>query len=322
MRILNTAIKMALACLIASLIAQFLGFQYWITSGVIAVLSIQLTKKDSFTVAIKRSLDAILGLLGATLFFVVFGYHFWVFSIFVLVFAYASFKLKIQEGIVPVLVLVTHLMAFGTFSLSLLLEEFAIMFIAVGVVLLFDLFYPISYQKEFNEHTKEIDRLLADHIFMFSLLLKDKVVKSDCEIHYQKLSERMAQAIQHAKLLDKDLLFQNDHSYLSYLEMRNAQKNHVNHMYQHATKIETSHPFILEIAYFVEQLSYDIGYYDKASGQLEKLNTLKLAYKKSDLPKTRPEFETRAMLYQIVNEIEYLLKVKIAFHQKYPQFVH
>ena len=124
-----------------------------------------------------------------------------------------------------------------------------------------------------------------------------------------------------AILLDKDLLFQDGHQYLSYLEMRKVQITHVNHIYQHALKFVVEHQYIMQIAEFIEQLSFDIGYFDKATEQLEKLLDFKHFFKTTALPKTREEFETRAMLYQILNELEYFLIAKIKFHEKNPKFI-
>ena len=67
-------------------------------------------------------------------------------------------------------------------------------------------------------------------------------------------------------------------------------------------------------------MSFDIGIYNKAALQMANLNKLQLRYKDSELPTTREEFEVRAMLYQILNEIESMLSVKIQFHHQYPEF--
>lgn len=50
MRILHTAIKMTLVTVMAGLISKWIGLDYWLTGGVLALLSIQLTKKDSITI--------------------------------------------------------------------------------------------------------------------------------------------------------------------------------------------------------------------------------------------------------------------------------
>ncbi|MDO9629426.1 MAG: aromatic acid exporter family protein [Acholeplasmataceae bacterium] len=320
MRLLHTAIKMSLVGVLASLVARFLSLDYWLTAGILAILSIHLTKKDSFVISIRRVVDSIFGIMLATLMFIAFGYNFVVFSVFVFIFAYASWVLKVNEGIVPALVLVTHLLIHGEFSFYLIGNELALLFISVGIALIFNLLYPTASEKELDNHVLSIDQLVRDHLFMLALLLKDPDYNEEYYRHYSMLDRKISDTIDIVELVDKDLLFHNDHSYLAYLHMRKEQSSYIRHMYQQALKIKKLHPFALQISDFTRELSGDIGIYNKAVYQLKKLDKLQEWYKESPLPETREEFEIRAALYQILNEIESLLMVKIDFHHQYPEF--
>ncbi len=320
MRLFHTAIKMSLVGVIASLIARFISLDYWMTAGVLAILSIHLTRRDSIVVSARRLVDSVFGLLLSTLLFIAFGYEFWVFAIFIFIFAYISWMLKIAEGIVPALVLVTHLLMLGVFSMPMLYNELSLIFIAIGIATLFNMFYPASSEKELEMHVDSIDHLVADHLYMLSLLLKDPDYNEEYYRHYNFLDHKIQEFIDIVELVDKDLLFQNDHSYLAYFHMRKEQTNYIRHMYQQALKIKKLHPFALEISKYVVTVSQDIGLYNKAVAQLRALDELQKQYKTSTLPKTREEFEIRATLYQILNEIESLLTVKVQFHHQYPDF--
>ena len=320
MRLLNTAIKMSLVGVLASLVARFLSLDYWLTAGVLAILSIHLTKKDSLVISIRRVVDSIFGIMLATLMFIAFGYNFVVYSVFVFIFAYASWVLKVNEGIVPALVLVTHLLIHGEFSMILIGNELALLFISVGIALIFNLIYPTQSEKELDNHVLSIDQLLRDHLFMLSLLLKDPDYNDEYYRHYAAVDRKISDTIDIVELVDKDLLFYNDHSYLAYLHMRKEQSSYIRHMYQQALKIKKIHPNALKIAEFVKELSNDIGVYNQAIYQLRKLDQLQQVFKEAPLPQTRDEFEIRAKLYQILNEVESLLEVKVHFHHQYPEF--
>jgi uncharacterized membrane protein YgaE (UPF0421/DUF939 family) len=320
MRILNTAVKMALVSLISSLFARLLDLDFYLTAGLLALLSIHLTRKDSLDVTLKRLIDALLAISLASFMFLLFGYHFLVYSIFVLIFAYLSWVLKMPEGIVPALVLVTHLLNAGEFSLSVLVNTLALMFVALIVALPFNVFYPTVGIKKAQNYVNVIDGLLKDHLFMFSLLLKDIIEPVEYQKHHELLEVRITDVLKEARLVDKDILFLNDHRYLSYLEVRNMQFKHVNNMVRHALKIKENHPVAKEISEFIKEISYDVGLFNMAKPNLDKLEFLRQKYKLSTLPETRIEFETRAMLYQILNEIEYMLQEKMTFHLNYPDF--
>ena len=311
---------MSLVGVIASLVARSLSLDYFITCGILAILSIHLTKRDSVVISIRRWIDSIFGIVLSTLLFLAFGYNFVVFSIFVFIFAYVSWVLKISEGIVPSLVLVSHLLLYGSFSADLMVNEFLLITVAVAVALLFNLIYPASSEKELKTHVESIDQLVRDHLYMLHLLLKDPLYRDEYMRHFESLDRKLMDTIDVVELVDKDLLFMNDHSFLGYFHMRKEQTNYIRHMYQHALKVEKLHPYALEIALFIYEMSFDIGIYNKAVLQMANLNKLQMRYKDSELPTTREEFEVRAMLYQILNEIESMLTVKIQFHHQYPEF--
>lgn len=204
--------------------------------------------------------------------------------------------------------------------MPMLYNELSLIFIAIGIATLFNMFYPASSEKELEMHVDSIDHLVADHLYMLSLLLKDPDYNEEYYRHYNFLDHKIQEFIDIVELVDKDLLFQNDHSYLAYFHMRKEQTNYIRHMYQQALKIKKLHPFALEISKYVVTVSQDIGLYNKAVAQLRALDELQKQYKTSTLPKTREEFEIRATLYQILNEIESLLTVKVQFHHQYPDF--
>lgn len=320
MRVLHVAIKMSLVGFIASIIARFVQLEAWPSAGVLAILSIHLTKKDSVINAGKRLSDVLFGLLLALMLFIAFGFNFYVFSIFVFLFAYLSLMFKIPEGIIPGVVLIVPLFLAGEFSLDLITNQLSLIGIALGIATIFNVFYPISSEKELKKHVESINQLVREHLFMLSLLLKNPKDNKDYYEHYVNTDKKIRKYINIVELIDKDFLFQNDHSYLAYFHMRKEQTSYIRHMYQQALKIEVVHPYAVELASYVVELSLDIGIYDKATSQLMILKENYTRFKKSRLPKTRLEFETRARLYQILNEVESLLEVKIEFHNKYPKF--
>lgn len=320
MRLFHTTIKMTLVGIIASLVARLFSLDYWMTAGIVAILSIHLTKRDSLVYSFKRLIDALFALVLATILFIGLGYEFYAFGIFIFIFVYTSFVFKISEGIVLSIVLVSHLYLNESFSLSLLLNEFYLLIISIGVASIFNILYPTSSEKELNQHVESIDQLIRDHLFMLHLLLKDPAYNEEYYRHYVAIDKKIQKTIDIVELVDKDMLFQNDHSYLAYLHMRKEQNSYIRHMYQQALKIKRLHPYALEIAAFILDLSFDIGMYNKAFLQLKNLDLIQKRYKDATLPETREEFEIRAILYQILNEVESLLMVKVQFHHSYPDF--
>ncbi|MFP4186652.1 MAG: aromatic acid exporter family protein [Acholeplasmataceae bacterium] len=319
MRRLNTAIKMGLVALLASSFAHLLNLEYWLTAGLLALLSIQLTKRDSVRLAFLRLANATIGIALATLFFIVFGYHFSVFSAFVFIFAYLSWTFGMSAGIVPSLVLVTHLLTEGEFSEALIVNEFALIGVALAIALPFNTFYPSFAEREMKRFISRFDTLLKDHLYVLVLVLRDGEMAEEFRTHYRLINQRIQRMMDEAKLVDSDILFDNDHRYLNYLSMRKDQIKTVNDMYDLAERIHEEHAHTAEIALFIERIIGLIGTTDRATPARRELEKMKNEYRQRELPQTRSEFETRATLYQIIHELERFLEIKIAYHEDYPK---
>ncbi len=317
---LHTAIKMTLVALIAGLIGLWLNLGYWLTGSVLALLSIQTTKKDSLMIGFKRIIDALYALLLATLFFVLLGYHFWVFVIIVFVFSFTSWLFKITEGVVPALVIVTHLLILGQFSWTFLLEETLLVILSIGIAIIFNTFYPVPVEKGLQKDILLIDQSLQKHLIMLANQIKDPKAIPVGKTESNQLDDQLKKMFVSIELAMKDRLFQRDTSILAYMYLRNTQMNFLKSIDHHASTIHTYHPHAEEIASLMMVIANDIGQYQESKKNLSVINALLTRYRQSDLPQSREEFETRATLYQILIELEAFVMLKHQFHERNPHF--
>jgi uncharacterized membrane protein YgaE (UPF0421/DUF939 family) len=311
---------MTLVTLIAGLISKWIGLEYWLTGGILALLSIQLTKKDSIIIAIKRIIDVFYAMFLSVFLFWLFGYEFWTFIVVVFMLTLSSFYLKIQEGIVPALVVVTHFLVKGEFSVAFFVDESLLVIVSIGIAMIFNTFYPTAGEKALLKHIETIDGYMKDHLMMLSFLVKDPEYHETYFMYYNQLDQKLKSVIQKVEITDKNILFQNDQSYLAYVYMRSTQATYLNHMFEQAVKVKCIHPYAEEIANYIKTLCFAIGHFDEGEKHLKTIDDMLSKYRLSDLPKTRDEFETRAILYQILLELESFIKVKIEFYHTYSDF--
>ena len=74
-KLLYKAVKVTLATIIAIMIAEFMGLHYATTAGIIALLSVLDTRKQSLVIGGKRLGTATLAILLGILLFNTFGHH-------------------------------------------------------------------------------------------------------------------------------------------------------------------------------------------------------------------------------------------------------
>jgi uncharacterized membrane protein YgaE (UPF0421/DUF939 family) len=165
-RTLKTAIGTALSIWIA----QSVGLQNFVSSGILTILCIQVTKKRSLLTAWARFLSCIIGILFSYLFFEGIGYHPITICLLLLVFIPTLVALKAKEGIVTSSVIILHFYLAEDFTLEFVLNELGIIVIGIGVALILNLYMPSMentlklYQQQIEDYFRiifyEIERYL------------------------------------------------------------------------------------------------------------------------------------------------------------------
>lgn len=310
------ALKMTIASIVTILLASAFDLKYATTAGVIALLSIQSTKKESFKMAFKRICISLIALALSAVLFHMLGFKIIVFGIFLIIFIPLAYLVKMQEGLVVATVLVTHVLVEE--KLSILLNEVLILVIPVTIALIVNLYMPNSEQKLMKKEA-EIDLSISNILAGIAEALRKKLSWTVLSKKLEIAKARVSQTLDDATRYHNNLLFNNSEYHLNYLFMRSTQLEYLLRIAKYFERITEVYPVSLEIARFVEALKNDIGYKDMATARLEELKNMREDMKSLPLPKERVEFENRAMLYQILNELEEFLFVKIQFHQNNDQ---
>lgn len=122
--------------------AHLLNLDYGVNTAIVVILSLQNTKRKSLNLAGVRILASAIALFLAKLTFTVFGFGPLSFSIYLLVFIPLVVRLKLNEGLVPSSVLVSHLLASNSVSFASLANEFAQMVIGASIALVLNIYIP------------------------------------------------------------------------------------------------------------------------------------------------------------------------------------
>ena len=319
-RYIHLTIKMSLASVIAILLAMALNLEFAITAGILAVLSIQLTRRDSVLSAVQRFASTLLGLAISVLLFILLGFNIWVFAFFTMLFIFISFAINLAIGIVPTLVLVSHVLQVGVFEWSILFNSLLLMAIAIIVALLLNTIYPLNSRRALIKLINDIDTMIIRDLEVLSERIHGKISNEDAFAQHEKYRTQLKQHKKEAELIDKDILFDNDHRLIHYLNVRSIQMNQIDRMLHLISYTKAPLEHALKLAEYVMNLSRDVGHADKATSQRESLKLLLEHYRQTALPQSREEFEYRAILYQVTLELDTFLKEKIEFHQQYPNF--
>ena len=308
----SIAFKMSASAVIALLIGSLLNLQFSAVASVIAILSIQDTRKKTLVFARKRIIACILSIFLSVIIYKFIGQNSLIFGIFLIIFIPLTARLKVSEGMVPAVVLSTHLLTADSINRFWIINEVLLMIIGVGVATISNLFMP-SYVKEFNkdkEYIEEKYKWLLDK--MSKSLLSYTIDMNENKV-ISELEKRLKDSLDRAYKIVNNKLLSADTYYVDYMTMRINQFNILMKLRRHYEYFYMSFEQTYMISKFTKNVSSKLHEKNDCSELLQDLEILREDFKKMALPKTREEFENRSQLLQFLNDMEDLLEIKRSF---------
>jgi uncharacterized membrane protein YgaE (UPF0421/DUF939 family) len=313
MKVIGTrTIKTGLGVTAAIMLASWLGLKYAVAAGIIAMLSIQSTKRESIRIALQRMAACLMALALAAIFFNLLGFLPAVFGAFLLAFIPLAVKLNLEQGIVVSSVLVTHLLVEKNTSFPLILNELGLMAIGVSLALLLNLYMP-SIENRIKEDQKLIEASMKNILLRMAAALRSNDSSFSEDQLFGELEDRLRTTKTNAYRNLNNYLISDMSYYVEYTEMRRQQFKTLKRMKDSFRRFFLAYEQTLMVADFTEKVSGDFYEQNTCENLLRELGALRDEFRKMELPATREEFENRAMLFQFLNDLEQFLMIKYEF---------
>lgn len=318
MKIGLRTVKTAVGATLAILIAEWLGLEYAVSAGLITVLSIQNTKKGSIQLAVQRVYSTVIALTISAIFFLLLGFNAIAFGLYLLVFIPIAVRLKVTDGIVVSSVLVTHILVEQSLSLFWFTNEMLLMAVGAGIGILLNLYMP-KMDIEMKQQRQKIESIMRQIFFCFAQDLKREPVYLDEKKLIKQLSSYLTEANEQSRRHFDNQLFADSRYYIKYIDMRTVQLRVIKQMSLsiHSVSILTNHA--TKMAELVEKTALSLSEQNPAEDLIKDVNQILTDFRQSELPKTREEFEGRALLFQFLNDLRYLLELKRDFTQQFKE---
>lgn len=309
-------IKYVVGSVVAVLLAAALRLEFAYAAGIITLLTIQDTKKETVKIAAKRIVIFIIMTILSAAVFPLAGYHVWAFGVVLIPYLICCIALDMKEAIAPIAVLCTHYISAGSCNAGMILNEFLILVIGAGVGILLNMFMPDSRAK-LIEYQRTVDDKMI-HILRRMALYMERDNKSDYTGEcFDELDKMLINLKKEALYyMNNHFLGENDY-YYEYMQMRARQCSILKRVYSDIVRLTTTPQQVRALADFVEMIAGEFAEENDVQGLLEELEALKESYTVSELPKSREEFENRAMLYHIMEDFKVFLQIKRDFFNKF-----
>ena len=304
--------KIAVAALLSIFIAGELGLEYSATAGIITVLSIGRTKRETFRSAANRGMAYICALVLAFVCFKLLGYTLPGFALYLFLFAFLCMAAGWQEAITTDSVLISHFLSEGNMSLQAVGNETMLFVIGVSLGILMNL-HLHSKEADFERLAEEVDGQIKGILRRMCAWLQSSDKSGYDEDCFVKLEEAIRRAKLCAAANYNNSLLRKDTGQLDYIRMREQQAVVLKGIYQNIKSLAYLPGQAAKVAAFFAEVEQGYHKENTVAKLLGRLQEFLEEMKQEQLPADREEFEARAILFYILMQMEELLQIKRRF---------
>ena len=305
-------IKIAVGSVISIFLADMLGLGYSTAAGISTLRTIQDTSRETIVISVKRMCAFLLATVLAYAVFHVVGYHVFAYGIFLFLFIACCIPFHLGEAVSINAVLTTHYLLEKDMSLPFIGNEAMLLLIGAGIGTLLNLYMPGK-----SKEIRAMQRQLEEDMRAVLMRMSEYIRKEDREDYtgtcFHKLQADIDIGKKQAYAYMNNTFFQESKYFIAYMNMREQQTIVLKDVYKKIISIHMFLPQTDQVADLFYEIGVTFGESNNARALLARLEEVLSQMKSSQLPVTRQEFEARAVLYGILLDLEYFLRLKKEF---------
>lgn len=302
-------LKTALGAVAAMALAQAMGLQYAATAGVIAVLSIMGTRRETLRIAAGRLAAFLSAMVIARVCFLLLGYTLAGYGAYLLLFTCLCGWMGWTYAVSMVAVLVSHVLAEGSMTWAIVGNETALFLIGAACGVVVNLHLRPDAQGMMRR-MQGVDDGLRHALRALARGQEGLAEASDC---LQALEQELTQARRQAEQNAANTFAPAPLYPLRYVRMRADQRRVLQQMAAAMGRIGTLPPQYAQVCALLGQVEAEFSMENDVAALLAQQERLVGDMRTQPLPAAREEFESRALLYYVLLRLEDFLQLKRRF---------
>lgn len=313
-KILLLAAKVAIGSSMAMYIAQLLHLEYVASAGTITLLTLMTTKWETVRLSVMRLLTFVVTALIAWAAFLHIESTWAAYGAFIFLVFFLAEATGLRATISVNAVIGAHLLMSLDFTAASIWNEFVLVVIGVTIALILNLFHDNhNRKKDIIEDMRYTERTLQMIMGELAAYLSNKEMQRNVWEDIVKLEKQIQNFQLEAFEYQENTFHSHPGYYIDYFEMRQNQCQMLHNLHYKMKKIRMMPSQAMIIAEYMIYLMDFVVEINIPTEQIEKLESIFEHMKKEELPKSREEFENRALLYHILMDIEEFLMFKSRF---------
>ena len=308
------AIKIAVGSSIAIYLAELLNLEYATSAGGITLLTLVTTKWETLKLSLARAVTFIICVLLGYLIFLHLSSDWIGYGLFVFLIVIICDLLGWKATISVNAVIGTHLLGAGSISLELICNEFLLVCIGIVIAIILNLFHDYRFQKQDIIKNMRYTELQLQMILReVAAYLSNKNMQRNLWEDICELENKLKLFVMYAFEYKENSFQSHPGYYIDYFEMRSLQVHILHSLHYELKKIRTMPVQAKVVADFILYMTDYVVEVSVPTDQLEKLYQIIEDMGEEAMPVSREEFESRALLFHILMDIEEFLKAKKEF---------
>ena len=308
------AAKIAVGSSAAILLADLFKLDHSASAGIVTLLTLMTTKWETLRLSALRLISFVITMIiGAAVFYLI-SIDWLSYGIFIFFLIFITYALGWISTISVNAVIGTHLLLDGHFGTADVFNEFMLVVIGIVIALVLNMFHDYRHKKKsiianmrtIEEKMQKIMRELADFLVNDSTELGKQ---AEFEALDRELEAFIAESIDY-----QDNTFHSHPAYyIDYFRMRQSQCHIIFNLHDELERIKTLPARAGQISEYMYYVADNIVEFADPIPQLERAEELFGEMRSDDLPGSPDEFESRALLYHILSDLEEFLRFKQRF---------
>lgn len=305
-------LKLSLGSTLAIILASFFKLQYSTVAGVITLLVVKDTKKETLKGALGKLFGFILCTVYSYICFNVLGYNLFAFSLYILIIIGTCFALNIRYVIAMCVVISSHYLLQSSMNIYLILNETGLFIIGAGIGIIINMYMPSNFHKIYIGQQK-----LQEQVSLILIDIADIISHPDKNVHLQNKLHRLNKLITNSteaayENINNNLLSDTKY-FLEHMEIIKSQRDILSNLYDLVAQLNYVPSQAHIISKFINKVGNTSFEADTVTNLLSDLDNIYNDMKTQSLPENRDEFENRAILFLCLIELKkYLVNRKNA----------
>ena len=316
-KILLLSLKIGIGGSAAIYIAQFFHLDHAISAGTVTLLTLMASKWETIKLAACRLVTFATTLAMAWILFSFVDSIWLVYGILLTMVVFMAEFLGWRATVSVNAVIAAHLVTDHNFSWAAIRNEYYLVMIGIIIAVFLNLFNDnLTLKKQIISNMRYTESKLQMIMKELAAYLAREEMSRNVWEDICKLDEQIQKFIKDAEEYQNNTFQSHPEYYINYFEMRHEQCRILDDLHYEMKKIRSMPKQAKVIADYILYLTDFIIEIHDPVNQLERLKEIFRHMKSEELPGTAEEFESRAMLYHILMNIEDFLACKARFVQK------